>query len=85
MISVAMAIPLKLLRSGGSSFTVEDGDGSFYVHRNLRDAVNFDLIARRLLNEPSEDYVVFARPDGFGGYDSVHIIPLTDEEPETAA
>lgn len=76
-----MAIALKLLQEGGSSFTVERGDGCFYLHRRLNDRANFDLIARRLLNEPSDDYTALARSDGFGGYDSVQILPHVALDP----
>lgn len=76
-----MAIALKYLRTDGSSYRVEPGEGCFFIHRRQNDAANFNIIARRLLNEPSEDYVAFARSDGFGGYDSIQIIPYADLTP----
>lgn len=71
-----MGIAISLLRAGGSCFTVEEAEEGFYLHLARGDRANFNILVRRMLNEVSTEYVAFARPDGFGGYDSVQIGPL---------
>lgn len=77
----AVPIPLSALRSGGSSFTTEEQDGALVLHGSESDRQNFNVIVRRLINEPTVHYSVFPRSDGKGGYDSVHVIPHETLDP----
>lgn len=71
----AMPISITLLKAGGSSYTVEEADHGFLIHVVTGDEANFNIIARRLINEAGPTYAAFPRSDGNGGYDCVHIIP----------
>jgi hypothetical protein len=70
-----MTISLDVLRAGGSCYTVEEEAVGFTIHLANDDRKNFNIIARRLIDEAGPVYVVFPRSDGAGGYDCVHIIP----------
>jgi hypothetical protein len=39
------------------------------------DGANFNIIARKLINEARPVFVVFPRSDGAGGFDFVPVIP----------
>ena len=70
-----MMLSLETLKSGGSCYTVVEEEIGFSIHLSNDDRANFNIIARRLIDEAGLDYVVFPRSDGDGGYDCVHIIP----------
>lgn len=70
-----MKVSLELLRAGGSSYTVEEIEHGFLLHVVPGDEANFNIIIRRLMTEAGDDFVVFPRTDGKGGYDCAHIMP----------
>lgn len=70
-----MKLSLELLKAGGSCYTVEGVEDGFILHAVPGDQANFNVIARRLLNEAGDTFVAFARKGGHGGYDSVHVMP----------
>jgi hypothetical protein len=77
----AVPISISALRRGGSSFTAKEQDGGLLLQGSESDHRNFNLIVRRLINEPTVQYSVFPRSDGQGGYDSVYIVPHETSDP----
>jgi len=61
-----MTISLDVLRAGGSCYTVEEEAVGFTIHLANDDRKNFNIIARKLIDEAGLVYAVFPRSDGAG-------------------
>jgi hypothetical protein len=64
------------LRAGGSCYRVEGAEEGFLIYVIEGREAEFNELARSLINQSGPVFIAFARPDGHGGYDCVHILPL---------
>jgi hypothetical protein len=70
-----MPLFLTTLLDGGPSYTVEPTEPGIQLVRKEGHEEEFNEVARRVIEKAGPRFVAFPRPDGFGGYDCVHIIP----------
>ena len=57
------------------SYTVEEAEAGYVIKVVKGQEVNFNLLARQLLNSDDIEFSVFPQRDDHGGYHTVQIIP----------
>jgi hypothetical protein len=68
---------LDTLNNDQGAFRVERADGGYLMIRRDDKAEEFNEIARKLINDPGQEMVVFPVTDGAQGYERLFVISLT--------
>ena len=73
-----MTICLTTLRTGGSCYDVHDADDGFSLVRKSGRGIEFDIIARRVLDSAGDHYTAFPLRDKNQQYELIHVVPHID-------
>lgn len=76
-----MTIDLDSLRRDTDLYSVQDANEGFVITRRPGVDGAFDALARRLIDDAGDRFVIFPRSDGQTGYESVLVIPLEGDAP----